>query len=509
MYCRLLNNEMELEQVGAKAFNLSGMIRNGFPVPPGFVVMVNAFEDYNKDSCFPPALADEISCLTQQVGANKYMVRSSAVGEDSEENSFAGQLESFISDPDEKSLTLHIIRCWKSYHKTHVKVYQEKNGKRLQGMGVVIQELIEPDYAGVLFTRSLLKEGHMMAEYVEGHGEKLVSGQVNPERFHCSRETPMADKDLPFCIKKLHATSVDLEKFYRQPLDIEWVIKEGNYYVVQSRPVTTRAKGPRVFWSNTNVNENYPEAITPLLYSVARESYYHYFKTLSRLLRVPGKKMLSLEDSYSNVIGIFGCRMYYNMSSIHSIIKASPFAAALIKSFDHFVGYQGNTNAAPANSSIKDKLAFTLEFVKLNLRLKKNVKAFEERADAYRQEVNQAFELPELSKCFYQFLEIRMHSWYKASCADFFAMVYHGLLGRFCRKHYPEGHEGISNQLIQAIPGIISNKPVIETCKIISLIRADEHFLHLLQNGTEKEFLGEVNSGKNPQPRKLTVLLQK
>lgn len=822
MYCKSLHTELAPGKVGGKAYNLSVMIQHGYPVPPGFVVEAEAFEEYSRGGIFPAALAAEISSFTEGISAKKYMVRSSALGEDSEENSFAGQLESFISAPDTESLTACIISCWNSYHNEHLKVYQETTGHYLKGMGVVIQELIDPDYAGVLFTRSPLMAGQMMGEYVEGHGEKLVSGRVSPERFHCERKSGMADKTLPFCIEKMHATATELEKDFGQALDIEWVFREGHFYLVQCRPVTTLAKGPRVYWSNTNVNENYPEAISPLLYSVARESYYHYFKTLSQLLRVPPEKILSLEGAYSNVIGIFGCRMYYNMSSIHSIIMASPFSGLLRKSFDHFVGYQGkegsvdetgisnlgnkqnigingntvnksntgnignndhichtvntynpvnlkdvrdmgdsqtshilnepgnsgntcnllkgeginntcnigntgnngatenirntgninntgesgnhsnrinsrndrnkdnnhnfinitnnsnfynvsntentssisnsfnernignhsnsggscfpdnrhnliilsntgndvnkgntdNTNifrndritdnigsvdeihrrssqrsqsdtdntgntlntgsagntrnehgnhdkssqnnqidtyntgnisntgkadndhdshqrrsqknpcemhntdnisntgecsnqsdlnnhrnsdsrsnkSTPGNhfGRLRERLLFSTEFLRLNFRLKKNVKAFEKRADRYRQEVDSAYELKELSDCFYQFQEIRMHSWYKASCADFFAMVYHGVLGVFCKRYYPDGYEGIRNQLIQAIPGLISNKPVTETWKIIRLISDNGPMFRLLQNATAEEFLGELKKGKAP-----------
>ena len=70
-----------------------------------------------------------------------------------------------------------------SYNKENVRVYEKHSGKKLNGMGVVIQQLIEPDFAGVIFTRSHLQAGQLLVEYVEGHGEKLVSGEMTPKEF--------------------------------------------------------------------------------------------------------------------------------------------------------------------------------------------------------------------------------------------------------------------------------------------------------------------------------------
>ena len=63
-------------------------------------------------------------------------------------------------------------------------------------------------------------------------------------------------------------------------------------WIVQARPITTsprihgphgaEAAGRQVSWSNANVNENFPEPISPLLYSIARAGYYHYFRNLGR-----------------------------------------------------------------------------------------------------------------------------------------------------------------------------------------------------------------------------------
>jgi rifampicin phosphotransferase len=492
MYCLSLNNELKEEKTGAKASNLSFLIRNNFPVPPGFVVTTDAFSNFRQTGLITQDLEADLCKFLNEINAEKYMVRSSAVGEDSLQGSFAGQLSSFISDPDVESVKTNIIRCWASYDNPNVAVYQNHAGLSLQGMGVVIQKLVDPDFAGVLFTHAGGEGDKMVCEYVQGHGEKLVSGAVNPESFFICRKKGTTEKNIPFNFSELFRYAGVSEKLFNKPQDIEWVIRNNKVYIVQSRPVTITRKKEKVFWSNTNVNENYPSAITPLLYSIARESYYHYFKNLSRLLQVSESSIKKLEPDYSNIIGIFGCRMYYNMSSIHNIICHSPFSGLLLKSFDQFVGYQEGQKAQGKNISFSDKLKSGFSLLKLNLLLGKNVRKFEKVAEDFSQDVNKADGFSELRSCFHRFIEIRMHSWYHASLADMFAMLYHGLLEKFCRNYFPENHTGIQNTLVQAIPGLVSSMPVTETWKIASLIRNSGEALELLQNNSSTEFMSEI-----------------
>ena len=142
-----------------------------------------------------------------------------------------------------------------------------------------------------------------------------------------------------------------------------------------------------------------------------------------------------MEFAYANIIAVHGCKMYYNMSSIHQIISQSPFSEMLMKSFDNFVGYT-QEKTAEIKKGKGNKLSFIKEAFRFNRTLEKTVKEFEDRAYKYQFEAEKAITLDELKKSFHQFIEIRMHSWYKASLADFFAMLYHGLLGKFCSKYY-------------------------------------------------------------------------
>jgi rifampicin phosphotransferase len=469
MYTCLLEGNLIESTAGAKAFQLGRLKRAKYPVPDGFVITSNAFEEFFKNSNrINEAFQTELKAALNDVKAVRYMVRSSAIGEDGHEASFAGQLDSFQSGPNCDEILSNIQKCWSSYQKDNVTAYEQIKQVRLNGMAVIVQELIEPDHAGVIFTRNPENESELLVEFVSGHGEQLVSGKVNPQRFTYDLYGKNT-KTLPINFKEGIDIARDLEMHYQVPLDIEWAMKDNTFYLVQARPITTVGRSRKVHWSNTNVNENYPDPVTPLLYSIARDAYYNYFRELSTLFLIDREKVRTLEASYGNVIGIFGCRIYYNMTSIHEIIRSSPFSSMLLKAFDNFVGYTAGSQASPVPTG--SKISFLWKVVRFQLSLSSTVRDFEKLVNHYRMRCDTALSFAELRECFHGFIEIRMRSWYKASLADFFAMLYHGALGKLCRKFYTTDADGIHNKLIQAIPGLVSTLPVIAMHSIRMALR--------------------------------------
>ncbi|MBL7812059.1 MAG: hypothetical protein JNL57_07530 [Bacteroidetes bacterium] len=498
MQIYFLTEPLSEAQAGGKAASVSYLLRKGLPVPPGFVIPSSAYTEYYLAKKEPgKEFFHAVEKALHKTGADKYMVRSSAVGEDGRESSFAGQLDSFICSNNPQEIVQHIQKCWASSDKENVKIYSGTRNQQLQQMAVLVQALIEPEYAGVFFSRNPENDRQWLLEYVEGHGEKLVSGAVNPERAagNWDEKEPAT---IPFQLEELLRSAIELEVDYQTAVDMEFAVKNGVCWLVQCRPVTSIAYGPLQYWSNTNVNENYPEPLTPILYSIARDSYYHYFKNLARLFCIPDDRIRTLEPALINIIGAWGARMYYNVSSIHEVISASPFAKNLRKSFDHFVGYTA-PKTDTATPSAGNKIRFVRRVIHYTRNLNRNVEDFEMRVDAYAQRVDHAFSISELQACYHGFLEIRFHSWYKASLADFFAMLYHGALGKFCSLYYAQDSEGVHNRLIQAIPGLVSSEPIIHMYRIRKQIEAQQEVKQKLQGMQPEAFWTwlQVSSHRN------------
>ncbi len=172
-------------------------------------------------------------------------VRSSATAEDLEYASFAGQHDTFLN-VGEKDLIRSIKKCWASFFNLRAIIYRKHNGilNSNSGVAVLIQRMVDADFAGVIFTRDPIGKKNIYMEAVEGLGEKLVSGEVTPSSYMVDREgfdileerEPILSKSH---VKELAKTALKIEAAYGKPQDIEFAIKDGKIFILQSRPITT------------------------------------------------------------------------------------------------------------------------------------------------------------------------------------------------------------------------------------------------------------------------------
>ncbi len=483
MYVLPLHISLETATVGGKAYSLSRLINFGVNVPNGCVISKDVLNHYVKKQTLPEGFSKELETSITSLKSNQLIVRSSAIGEDSDSHSFAGQLDSFVVENNLELVQNAIYKCWNGLSNERVLAYQKISGMKLTEMGVVIQEFLKADYAGVTFTQSPYDELASYTEYVKGAGEQLVSGKVTPKNFSVT-ENQVA-KQMPFNAKLLNLQSTQLKEFYGCHLDIEWVAKSDEIYFVQARPITVKTTS-KVHWTNTNLNENYPDPISPLLYSIARDSYYHYFKNISGLLQIHPDTIRSLEYDFSNSVGIWGNRIYYNMTSIHNILSSSPLKDYFKEAFNQFVGYNDKDVATSKGSKRTSLIRLIYRLIVLNINLENHVKKIEKTVSSFSSKVDQASTLADHGALYYEFLDLRFNQWYHASLADFFSMIHYKLLNKFTKKYYGEESVGVHNVLIQAIPGLISSEPLNDTWGIARLInkQADAHKMFLEEDSS-------------------------
>src|SRR6185503_10936347 len=115
------------------------------------------------------------------------VVRSSAVGEDSRGQSFAGQLDSILHVTTLSALEDAVLACWASYFSERASFYRAAKEVPSNGMGVVVQHQVDARAAGVLFTDA--GDGTMLVEYTAGLADALVAGAVDPHRVSIDRVT--------------------------------------------------------------------------------------------------------------------------------------------------------------------------------------------------------------------------------------------------------------------------------------------------------------------------------
>ena len=425
--------------VGPKAFHLSEVIGLDLPVPLGFVLSAELHRLRGAME-----LRSLIEKNLKNLKSPKIIVRSSGLLEDGDSKSYAGQFESFVVSNKLEKVISGIEACWDSASSLKLSTYDESNPNQV--IGVIVQEYIEPDYAGVVFTSAPDQPKMGLVEYVEGSGDKLMSGRATPRSYYLQSDEP----NIPFA-SPLRAAVKKIQEFYGKHQDIEWVFYKNALAIVQTRPIT-KLTNP-ICWSSVNLNENYPRQVSPLLYSIARLSYYHYFKSLCQAFSLPG--LAEAEPYFANVVGKWGGKIYYNMSSIAEIIKLTPFAPKLAGSFDNFVGYRHASSALQPKQKFSHQAVFLMYLLYHACLLPFRVRSIEKTVDRMT-----ADSLASDQQGFHAFLDIRFYKWRKAAFADFYAMVSHGGLQLFISRWLSEEGAGVHNTLVQSIPKLVSNQPI-------------------------------------------------
>jgi len=253
---------------GGKAVSLGAAIRAGLPVPPGAALDAGLVE---RVVAGDPAAADAV-VGSPHVPSGRLAVRSSAVGEDSAGASFAGQHATKLNV--RKGQLIDAVRhVWESGRTGSALAYRERKGlARDARIGVVVQMLVEPAAAGVMFTRNpITGADERLIEAAWGLGEAVVNGAVVPDQIRLGPDGRVldyveGDKDIKVwygdddgtielavdhalrrapCltanqIAALHALSERCIRVWGPHLDIEWAIGgDRDVYLLQCRPITT------------------------------------------------------------------------------------------------------------------------------------------------------------------------------------------------------------------------------------------------------------------------------
>ncbi|BAY96411.1 pyruvate phosphate dikinase PEP/pyruvate-binding protein [Tolypothrix tenuis PCC 7101] len=260
-----LNEDLDESIVGHKAAALSQIKRWGYPVPKGWILIPNDDIDAVIDF-FQPS---ELSPL---------VVRSSAIGEDSESASAAGQYLTVLNVTTEQGLKEAIAQVRASYdHPTAVQ-YRRDRGLPDQSMSVLVQQQVQSVYSGVAFSRDpITQQGDaIVIEALPGSASQVVSGRITPEQYRAfvvetenfsSVQLEGTGRVPQAIIKQVAFLARRLEKrYYGVPQDIEWSYDGQTLWVLQARPITTLLP----IWTRKIAAEVIPGVIHPLTWSVNR-----------------------------------------------------------------------------------------------------------------------------------------------------------------------------------------------------------------------------------------------
>jgi phosphoenolpyruvate synthase/pyruvate phosphate dikinase len=222
----------------------------------------------------PDDLAAAITrSVTRLGGQAAYAVRSSATAEDLPTASFAGQQDTYLNVVGPTAILQHVSRCWASLFTERAVAYRLRNGfdHRQVQMAVIVQRMLFPQAAGVLFTADPVTSDRKVVsiEASFGLGEALVAGLVNPDVYQVRDGEVVAKmvavkqravvaspaggtQELPIGpdrqqqpaltdaqIVRLAQLGRRIEAHFGNPQDIEWCLVDDGFQIVQSRPITT------------------------------------------------------------------------------------------------------------------------------------------------------------------------------------------------------------------------------------------------------------------------------
>jgi phosphohistidine swiveling domain-containing protein len=464
-------------------------------------------------------------------------VRSSAADEDHADASFAGMHDSFLFQRGEERVGQAIRDVWASAYHERAVVYRREQGLACEhiAVAVVIQRMIDSKASGVMFTcHPATGSVHQtVIGAVYGLGEGLVGGTLAADTFVVEKrgqainrdivektkrlvqdkstgqgivaeDVPAAEQLQPAVsdnvLRQLAAHAVKIESHYGRPQDIEWAVDAaGQLFVLQTRPVTNAAEygpaaGNRMIWDNSNIVESYSGVTSPLTFSFIRRAYTIVYHCFAEVMGIAPKVVAANEDTFSNMLGLFRGRVYYNLRNWYRLIKLFP-------------GYQYNARYMESMMGLKEPLELDdvdakpsfwrkwfVEFpslLKLLGRSLWNFSRLQRRVDQFQSDFRRHYEVwdemdfsklspPEALRLYQDMERALLWNWKAPIINDFYVMIYYGLLKKLCESWCGDTTGAMQNDLICGEGGIESAQPAKHLLRMAARAQHDPELRRMI-----------------------------
>ena len=317
-----LDRELDGNEVGQKAANLSLLKRRGYPVAEGWILRPG--DDFKT-----------LVAILEPSIASPLIVRSSAIGEDSQAASAAGQYLSILDVTDREKLRSAIIDCQASYLQSNALEYRQRSRQTEESMAILIQRQIEGMYSGVAFSRDpvdRLNES-VAIEALPGLATKIVSGKFTPQRYCVVVDDSLSDesadktvtiiesdldegdKAIPTeIIESVAVLARELEALFEGiPQDIEWTYDGEKLWLLQVRPITTL----QPIWTRRIAAEVIPGKIRPLTWSINRPLTCGVWGKIFTIVLGDRAKDLNFEETAT----LHFASAYFNVTLLGTIFR--------------------------------------------------------------------------------------------------------------------------------------------------------------------------------------------
>jgi pyruvate,water dikinase len=553
-------SELAAHLLGGKATNLAALSRAKLPVPPWICLTARVFAPATEgvsELISAVESADPADGAAERAAAHKLgealratplpaedaaellrrfdetfsrdalvAVRSSAVGEDSAKDSFAGQMDTYLFVTRE-TLSDRVMACFASAFSERALVYRRLRGGDLRAVraAVIVQLMVRPRASGVMFTAnpSTASREEIVVAAGYGLGEGIVGSLVETDTYFLDRASgalrecavlekrsrivfdqeagsgTRADPVPPELVRArvledgelamLAALGRELETLYGTPQDIEWSMDEaGHIHLLQARPITTLVQGRETIFDNSNVVESYPGLSTPLTFSYARAGYFETFHEALRRLGVGEDALARAAPRHQNLVALVNGRIYYNLLNWYGMFETGGFEW-MLPAWERALGLPRRyRHAAPRTTRRRlAGLRVKLQLVRYFFGIQRYVDRFTERfrrVEAYYRSHDLSTMEPHSLLDLHDHLALEIRGPYSVSVLnDAFVQQLFGLLGKLIARFELGDPTALSNELLRGESGMQSVEPVRSGLQLAEAVRQDPRLFALFESG--------------------------
>lgn len=549
---------------GGKARQLAALTQAQFPIPAWFCVTTEVYDHFLEHNQLNPTVGEdedpknaairveqlfmsaklpneiviEIQQYLTQHGLMEcdVAVRSSGLGEDSTEHSFAGQFETFLHQRGWDQIETAIRRCFASSFSERIIAYRRDRCLPHRAVAVVIQKMVSASSAGVSFSRNPvhpLDRDSIVVSSVWGLGEGLVSGLLEADEYMVSRDNfaitsrqiarkrskMVRDNHGGTTVNDLNSTEAEAsslsdiqlvevarltkqaEEHFAAPQDCEWAFEGEKLLFLQSRRITTLPpldyyRDPErqaILWDNSNIIESYCGVTTPLTFSFVEVAYKQVYIQFCEVMGVPKGTIESHSSMFQNMLGLLRGRVYYNLINWYRLLHLMPFSSGNGKFMETMMGVKQTLNpelsglfdflqqpvpySLPRKSMLYSRLAFRLLIIrglisKFN-NIIKNIYAEHGQRDYSKLNLQQIVAL------YHDLVGRVLMQWKAPIVNDFRVMMFFGLIKSLAEKWLSskDNRDSLVNDLLVGEGDLESTEPTKMLMRIaaeLDLRRQDE-----------------------------------
>ncbi len=577
--------DCDAAEYGGKARGLWELLRDGLDVPRFLALPAAAFDQHlarvDGEGALASALADLaqgdeealgdrlreailaepmdadlrdelLAAIHADLGHVSLAVRSSAVGEDGAEHSFAGQHDSILDVDGDDAVVGAVLRCWASAFTARALAYRRLHGIGLDPvrMGVVVQPMVGGEVSGVMFTVHPVTgdRDHVLISAVFGLGEGIVSGELDADGHVVHRisgiiETEVADKEervvgdgagtrrepLPEekrtarCltdtqVRHLADLGVTLHARRGAPQDVEWTLEGDRLWLLQSRPITALPPPPATaedagtIWDNSNIIESYTGVTSPLTFSFAKRAYEIVYRQFHDIVGVPADVIEDNADLYPNILGLLRGRVYYNLINVYRLIALLPGFEFNKPLLEQMMGLKDVADYAPERPPVpparrylvelprllRTAAQFGYQIVTVERRVADFFSLFEEVIDDYGDADFRAMEPMDLARCYEDMERRLLWNWKVPIVNDFAVMIFYGVLRSVTEKWGIDESGSLHHELLCGEGGLMSTEPAKAALRVALRIHDDPAVAELFRTASPDELSTALRERQPP-----------